>query len=508
MEPIGTIAKDFPFLDEESLTAIKSILEEAKDYAHFARLLSDVASNPNSSQELVFPAFMHALCLELPDAIRRIGENHSNAPAIRPYLLSSEGEGLATIMEAVEEVVEAGTSDMIAFHLYMRILRASPQGSKEETYAQEKIEKLIKKNKNLQPHSVHYYGHMGRRNRYEGKPENALKLYKRALKIAREHDDPWYQSRMLHLIAEITGTFSSSPESYEETKEHLLEAKRICDALNDKDGQAMILGNVAVISIGRREIMEGIKAQVEALRIKESLGHNISVGAYNLSRLYGDIGQGKDALEWAKIAMERWGHQRGSAPYAHLAMANAFIQLGRLNEAREHIDSAREFAFEAGLEMALGEWYATNGLLERRMGDFESALHSFEQAFEINERTQRQSRLRRALLYLAETELMMFSPTRENRDNETSGPWMSRLKELVEELRIPGYQAEYMLLKAELRTMQGRSDEVEEIMEAVLDITDSPGLMPIHERTEKVRQEWILEGILPPNAARRTRRPE
>lgn len=508
LEPIGTITKDYPFLEEKSLTILRTVLKKASDYADFTKQLTEAISEPGSPQDLVFVAYFHALNLDLPNKIAQIEEVHRENLAIRSYSISTEGEGLDTLIEAVEEIIRTKPSDLVAFSLYMRILRSSALGSKEEANAQKKIEKLIKKNKKLQPHSVYYYGHMGRRSRFEGNPEEALKLFRRALQLSIEHDEKWYQSRMLHLIAEILGTFSSSRESYEEAKEYLLEAQGIVRSLGDRDGEAMILTNVAVISAGRREMEEAIKAQIEALRIKESIGHNTSVGAYNLSRHFADLCQGREALEWAKLALERWGHLRSSAPYAHLAMANALIQLGRLEEAKEHLDRSRELVFGAGLEMALGDWYGTNGLLERRMGDPESAMYSFEQAYEVHERTRRQSRLRRGLLNLTETELMLFSPTKENRDDETSGPWMSRFRDVVDELQIPGLTAEYLLLEAELRTMQSRTKEAEEIMAMVLEITDNTALRPIHEIALKVRQAWILDGVLPASATSKTRRSE
>jgi hypothetical protein len=46
MKPIGSITKDFPFLDESTRYEIESVTDEAKNYGDFAEKSSRRAANP------------------------------------------------------------------------------------------------------------------------------------------------------------------------------------------------------------------------------------------------------------------------------------------------------------------------------------------------------------------------------------------------------------------------------------------------------------------------------
>ena len=120
----------------------------------------------------------------------------------------------------------------------------------------------------------------------------------------------------------------------------------------------------------------------------------------------------------------------------------------------------------------------------------------FQEALEINEKATRLARIRLCLRDMSQTELEMFNPTKENHNDEHAGPWMERYAEEVSGNDLPGHLAMLMLLKAELRMIQGRHVEGEQILDSVYELTDYPAVKFLHLQSIETREKWIEEGIL------------
>ena len=497
MKPLGTITKDLPFLDEHVRDVILRVMENASDYSDFAIQLSILASESDYDSQLVFISWWHAMRLYDNRALDRIEEVYSDRQLIEPCYIPELSENATEIRRAVEEALSTDPGDAIAFYLLLRVLQASDIGTEEERWAREVIEELLSKNDLLKRHSAYYMWHLGRQLRFEGSLERAYEKFTQALEIAEEYDDRKLKAGLILQMAEIEGMFSSDIESHAWAREHILDAADIYKSLGDKAGLSGILNYLSLRAIRRGEYAEAIASQLEGITVMESIEASIAVPALNLSYYYAMVGEGANALEWAKVFCEKSKDVPDRAPFENLVMASAHIELGRLNKARKFLDAAKEQVMKHGQEMALGVWYFISGLLDWKEGDLESALHNLRQAYDINKRANRQIRLNWCLVHLALLELELFNPTKENNQNEVSGPWMKRYEEIAHEDKAPGHFARLLLMKAELRMKQGRHEEANELVSSAINLTEREATAYLHQKALDTRDSWIEEGLLP-----------
>ncbi len=505
MKPLGTIAKDFPFIDDVTRKELDSAMRNATDYWNFTNILTERIIQIKSPLPLVFFSIYHSRNLENNQAIAKLKPTYQNVALVKPLFLSDETT-YENLVDSVERAIGSDSNPAVLFYLLCNLYASTDPGSIEERNVQQQVEELLDRNDLLLAHRAYYYINLGFKHRYEGNPPKAFELYEQALEISKKADDRWYESCILRFMAEISAQYTSGSDSYARARDFLTRAKKISELLNDRANIAMIFQNIAVTSSSRGELTESIHSQLEAIRIFEALGADIGADAYNLSSMYSSVGEGENALEWAKYALEHWGVDPHRSAYSHIAMAHAYVVLNQRDNARKFLDSAKEQILKSGLELAFGKWYHILGQLERSQGDLDSAMDSFQRALEINERAKRHVRGRACLLSLAATEMELFSPTKENIKDDNSGPWMSRMMETVAETDLPGYNAELMLLQTELRMRQGRTSEAEKLMEQLLRFSEHPGVKHIHKKAQGVREQWILEGVLLPESTERRNR--
>ncbi|MHA1961764.1 MAG: hypothetical protein ACW99U_16195 [Candidatus Thorarchaeota archaeon] len=484
-------------MDDVSRSEMESAMKEATDYWDFATILGEKVCRTESPPTLVFFALLHAKQLDHSHVAEKIQNIYSDVPLVKP-LFFSWTETYVNIVDATNKAIDSNPNPAVKFFLLYLLVARTDYGSLEEAKLQQKIEDILEQHKLLRPHSAYYYRSFGHRLTREGNPQSAFEFYERALELSREADDQWHQVVMLRLMAEVAGQWTTGLDSYTRARDYLREAKTISEALSDRSNLAMILQNTSVSAASRGEVSESIDCALEAVRINESIGAEEYGDAYNLSAYYASAGEGQNSLEWAKIALENWGKSTYILSYSHIAMARAFVVLDRSVEAQQHLDIAKELILKTGNELALGKWYHTYGQLERILGDYETAMDSFQRALDINERANRHIRVRAVLLDMVATEIDTYIPTKENRNDENSGPWMARMVRIVAKSDLPGHFASLMLMKAELRMKQGRRDTAFQILDAVIATTDNAATRYQHEEAVKTRETWILEGISVP----------
>jgi tetratricopeptide (TPR) repeat protein len=216
--------------------------------------------------------------------------------------------------------------------------------------------------------------------------------------------------------------------------------------------------------------------------------------ASNMESLYRVAGDENNTREWRRIVQSS---EDKLGPYAVFGDIDDYLSQGNIREAERAFNRAKELTLSLGLETALGRLYRYEGKLLRAKGDLESAMDSVQKAIDIAERARRQLRVRFCLSDLVEIEIELYEPTKDNRDDEYSGPWMKRLAEEVEINDIPGYFGRFLLYQSELRMRQGRHDEAEDILDAVLEMTDNSAMRFLHRDALAKKEKWVEEGVLP-----------
>ena len=481
---------------------MESVLEESNNYWDFAEKFAERVIDINTHPILVYLALYHVSRLKNIKALHHIIDVHPELPIPFPFYYPS-GNDYYHDKPIVERVIELNKNPVITFYMLMRLFRTSDTGSPEEEQATQLIENFLVEHPEMKLHGADYIGHAGYRRKLTGEPQESFDMMMEALQLARESGDKWHQASLLTLLGEVSGQYVKGRNTFSDAKKYLEEAVALCHEINDKGGLANALQTMCVFAYSRGELGEAYDCQLESLQMQGENGEISVNAASNMAGLYRVNGEEESAREMEEIvraAEDKLG------PYAHFGDAGRYISEGNLKEAEKSLNRARELTMSLGLETALGRLYGIEGALFRAKGDMESAMDSFQRELDINERADRQLRVRFSLVRLAKMEVEMFTPTRVNRDDEYSGPWMKRLEEEVESNDIPGIYGRFLLLQSELRMRQGRHDEAEAILDSAIELTDSSAMRFLHRDALAMKEKWVEEGVIRVDALRTSRR--
>ncbi len=491
MKPLGTITKDFPLIDEASRNEMEAAMDASTDYWNFSNILGERVCSVTSNPVLVFFALLHARNLYNIRVIDNIMKNYPDIPILKPFFFAID-ESYLNIAAEIESAIDSSSNPAVRFHVLIRKYETTDQGSIEEKSAQNDIMEMLEDSWLPKVYSAYYYREFGDRLRAEGNPQDADNYGQLAIRLSKDADDKWHQVLTLYLMITLTAQYSTDPNRFLRARDYLREAREISEGLNDRANISKILNLISTTAFSQGNYSECIDCTLEAVSMMESIGGEIGLYTYNLSNVFSAVGEGENALEWAKCTFDTLGPDSFRQSYVHMVMARAYIALNRETEARQYLDSAMELILQSGLDYALAQWHQTNGRLERLMGDFDNAMAELQRAFEINQRFKRYARMRSCLHDLAVTELELFSPSKENRSDENSGPWMACLEQECANGDLPGYQAWYLLLKAELRMKQGRHEDAVQILDDVITRTDNSAARHQHKEAVKMRERLSI----------------
>lgn len=498
MKPIGTITIDFQFVKKSTQSFLTEIMEHADNYASYVDRLSEhVLVERNPDDELVLLALRHSEYLGRSRTWNKIIEKYRGRNTLYPYYLADSVVGKDEwrhIVAEMDRVIEECEVDWIKYWYLILQYWLSHSRSIDEYLAEKaetQIEQLVENNKLLHCYLPQFHYLKSFRTRYEGNIEKAVEIQRETLRVSREFDDKYFESRALKDLGALLGFYTYGPEQIKEVRPFLSEARNICEELGDTRGVLEVLSHVGGMCNSRGEFSEFKTINLEILNLREQIGGSPKNEFHNASVASVILGEGKEALEWARMGLEHGSSRTLLLPYLHLDKAMALILLNRLDEAEVEIDIARELNIKNGLEIALGFEYMVNGLLERANDDFDSAFHSFESAMEINERNYRFNRMIYCLMLLAETEVACFEPTTENREYEMSGQWMERFDQLTREKDLPGYIGIALCLKSELRLKQGRQKEAQQLISETLRMSSNPSIGFLRERALVLQRAYI-----------------
>ncbi len=489
MKPIGTITMDFQFIGKFPSQFLIKSMKHAADYSTYVHLLCEqVMAQEGSGDKFVLIALRHSDNLGKRQLYSKILDKYRNRDILYPYYLANlvaEKDEWVNILSEIERINQKCEDDWVRYgYLILSYWLAHTRaidGFLAET-AEVQIEELVQKNDSLRCYLSQLHYLKSQRLRYEGDVEKAIEACDAALELAREHDDRYFESRALKELGALIGFYSFGPSRIEVAKPYLRGAREICDELGDIRGKMEVLSYIGGICATRGEFLESKSINLEVLGLREKLGDIPMTEFHNASMAAIELGNGREALEWAMTGLENVDSRPLLLPYLHLDKAAALVLLNRLDEAEVHVDIARELNLKAGLESGLAFEYMVVGLLERARGDFDSAFHSFESALEINERNARFPRMVICLMRLAETEVATFEPTLKNRDDDVSGIWLERFDRLAREKELPGFIGYALCLKSELRFKQGRHEEAQQLISEVLHMSTKQGLAPLRDK--------------------------
>lgn len=173
----------------------------------------------------------------------------------------------------------------------------------------------------------------------------------------------------------------------DEAERLCLEALEIFEALNDRRGQAEIIGNLGAIQDNKGQPRKALEYYFRALPILQAENDRTQESSI-LSRIgsvYDDLGEPFPALDYYEKALRirrEIGDERTEA-YTLVNMSIVLRDLGQYDRAIENTERALQIFFRIGQKYGQAATLNTLGNLYGNLKDNEKALEYYERALEI-----------------------------------------------------------------------------------------------------------------------------
>ena len=489
MEPLGTITKYYPFIDEETKSILNSLMAESSSYYDFVQRLCDVVIENEVPVNLVYLAAVQAWWGKTEETMKLIQEKYKDLLWIKPwaYYLGSMVRDQAlyhdAVVEAITKAVNSSRKDWIETELHL--LHAFfhwPMGDITSLFEPlEKAKKLIDANPLLNCFEPLIYAFEGMAKAREGDIKDSLVVLRRGKDLAEVHDDSLY--KYMNMLQEgiilTTVNVQDAQAVFEDLYDLVqdLEAPYyVCEVLNDS--------SIAYEAAGEFDL--SISCQHEVLKTCDGIRPSDTLWML-ISRTYATLGDGHQALEWINKGFEYSG--LSESPTMHNMKAWALALLNRIDEAERILEAAHSLIIKFGAERLLGDYYHVSGVVELRRGDFLAALDLIENAWDIAERNPRGTNQNRALLDLARTEILIDKQSIDSPNVVVPGKWLSKLENFAIERDLPGIRMQAALLKSEFYQNHGQLKDAHATLVDALTITDSLGVVTLRKNiTDRIRE--------------------
>ncbi|MDH4214524.1 MAG: hypothetical protein OEV85_11430 [Candidatus Thorarchaeota archaeon] len=468
MKSIGTISLYYPFLTDEIKEVIESIVNESGDYRDFVVNIVEESKNHPISSDLVFFSIIHAITYQ--DCWQKMKKRCSESVLTRPFLffkyedqVLKEDQNKAAI--ALQQAIDATSDNWILFHLYVLgvWILGEPNFSKYVELARESVEKQHEMRRFLPliAGSIQYSL------RSQGDVDGAISVLDESLEIAKEYDDILEIVSLLAIKGNIIKDFDVH-KGLEILDEAYTMAKTRDSRRNAVTAVAIIMA-IAYEALGEydmalelvREEFEVISSYSETPRMLTSL-----VAA----RIHNALEQPKESIEWLQIYSKSFEFDHAQL---NSSMALALLLKNELDRAAGYLNIAQRQAMDSGNEQDMMSYLYVQGLLDLALGNITSARELIQQCLEMGD-SHFQITVNECLIALTKVEISeLVNASQDDRDAETSGPWMTRLRKHVYQKNYLGIKIKYALLKAEYQVAIGEHEAAKQTLINALEITDS-----------------------------------
>lgn len=483
MEPLGTITKYYPFVDLETKSILESTMEEVTTFNEFVQRISEIVT---SQKDLTTLAHIAAV-LGVLEGDRRIStsieEIYENEPLVKPWTPFSNRKTAKhpdILAESITELMNTEPPPWIQMELY--ILHAMYFIYRpESTDSLLAAKRLMEQYPELECFTPQLLIVESIQLRHEGDLKKTYKLVEMGIESARKHNDIYFESSLL--LDKASMFMSNLQEALEITEgvykkvKHLGMTKLVADTLVRMGFTAHRLGEYDL----------ALRALIEAIAVKESLGQSRTHYPSDISEIFSDLGDGEQALEWAQLALSiepRYPGGLSDHICPHVAAGRALILQGKINDALLHVEKAREIAHRSGLDRQLAQYYLVAGEYEIAFENIPSGMQMVEDALDIFDKLATSS-VSQCLLALTRAEIALLSPS-VSTDATDSGLWMLRLENHARKNNLTGILMQHALLKAEMQHKLGMLKQSRETLQDALELSDSSSVKTL--RTQIISQ--------------------
>lgn len=490
MEPLGTITKYYPFIDEELQSTLDSLMKESSSYYDLVqRLESNVIENEASDDLVYIAAAQRWYAGELGSAIL---DKYNSLAIINPWRYywgtheSSKFERCQVILQSLDSALDSSTDDWIAAELLLAHaynLAARPEGADLLS----KADTILDRQPDLLCFKPLAYIAEGMLHHAFGNAADVTECCRKASELANANGDTVYEFFATLLLGD-----SKKNKSPHESIDVLENAYQIAQDLGAPVFIGETLQSVGLVYEILGEYDLAIPSQLECINEVGTAGCEIIFAI--LSRLYAVLGQGLQSLEWADRCLEDKELHLG-----YLRKARALIVLDRLDEAEALLEIAGRKVLQAGYESYLARYHFVSGLLDMARGEYVNAMGTLEQAYEILYPLNRLVFMNEFLIALATVEVALFKQSKRS-DEVISGRWLSNLENHSRSYDLPGIAMQAALLRSEAFKSQGQLQDAYETLQRALELSDSPGVKTLRKRiTDRIQEiERLIhdEGVM------------
>jgi len=481
LEPVGTITKYYPFVDEKTKSILTSLMKDSDNYFDFVERLCAFALKNEAPLNLAFLAAIHAWWCRVEEIMDAIQAKYNDIPCIRPWAFhcdSMERDQL-WFHDSVVDAIEGLLGDSIAnwMEVELHILHAFfhyPLGEVPSILEPaEKARALIDANPLLACYEPAVTTFEAYAKFSEGDLNGSLSMVREGNELAQKYNDPLYKYMNMLQEGNILRcvTVHDSIVLFEDLyklAEDLGVPSLIREVLNDS--------SIAFEAIGEYDL--AISCHIEILEMAG--GKCVSDTTYMLlSRLYNTLNDGIQGQEWIDRGFECCGPVASPPLYYYKAWSLALQ--GRTGEAEKLLETAYGLTVKAGVEAHLLNYYHISGVVELRKGNLLAALERLAKAWEMAERIPRGTNQNRILLDLARVEIALGGQSTDA-SVDVPGEWLSKLETFAQEKNLPGLQMYAALLKSEFYMKHNQLKDAIETLQSAQSITESPGVKTLRGR--------------------------
>jgi tetratricopeptide (TPR) repeat protein len=486
VEPIGTITNFFPFLEEETQQALKSMMDKALDYNDFVVHLGNKVAKEDVSLELARMAAIHIYLARdryLQDKLRN---KYIKIPEILvwtyPLLGVSDDALFGNELRALlKKAIERDLPNWLLIHLYFLIERDLSKTPYAMSEVLKKVESIFNRDQNLACFEFILYHLKSGFYGLEGEAVRAILALQKGLEMARDVNDVF---RIMAFVGTLC--FLLKDHDIEKAWDHAEEFNNLSQTLGLLRYQTVARHYMGHVYLIRGEYDMAIECNYAAWELFYSDTGPSQSSCAVMSNLHSLNGDGKEALHWANESF-RISEGKGDI-VMHQAKAYALVLLDRLDDAEVHLNTMHQLSIESASEMDQARYLLMRGIHNIKDGAPQDAIMNIEQALSIHESLNSQAAINMDLLALTEIEIQLVE---ESSSEDSSGPWMVRLESHARKKGYPGIQMQAALLRAEFFVKHGRKDEARTVLQEALEILDSPTV-----KTLRGRINTMLEDLL------------
>ena len=490
MKPIGTITKYYTFVDDGTEETLDTLMIEATDLQDFVSRLGEKVYREAVSPSLVLIAAILAWKTQDEITRQKIESKYKDSTIVKPWTLQRypvwNQEGLVArnrFKRAVNRAIDSQPESWVLMELYLLFIEEMLYVL-EGSHTLDKARTLIEQCPELHCYKADIFLLEAEVRCSQGDTKSAIPVCQEGLEHARMTGDVFLEIGLLIRLG-FCARVSDGKRALDLTE----EAYRLSKETGIPVLSAIALNSMGSHSRSRGEYDLALESYSESMNVLVALGQPDSHVPIEISFILSELGDGREALEWATMALEseREGGPGGMDSHACplYAMAYALILLGKTEEADAHLDAAYEISLRAGHELQIGRYFYLSGLSEIAKGDSNTGIQTIERALEIFRRIRSQFEVTRCLLALTKAEIDTFEIQHADIDPTDSGSWMVELEREANEKDLPGILIQHALLKAQFQEKIGQTNAARETLKKALTICDNPGVRTLQTKVKE-----------------------